>query len=73
MVVQWLKLYTPSAGALGSIPCQATKILCAMRHNEKKKLNFFFFYGKVQPGLLIGDFKTACYKVERKSGPLAYK
>ena len=24
MVVQWLKLYTPSAGALGSIPCQAT-------------------------------------------------
>ena len=47
MVVQWLKLYTHSAGALGSIPCQATKILCAMRHNEKKKkLNFFFFMGK---------------------------
>ena len=44
MVVQWLKLYTPSAGALGSIPCQATKILCAMRHNEKKKAKFFFLW-----------------------------
>ena len=34
--VQGLKLHTPNAGALGSIPCQGTKILCAVRHNEEK-------------------------------------
>ena len=34
--VQWLKLHTPNAGALGSVPCQGTKILCAVRHNEEK-------------------------------------
>ena len=37
LVVQWLRLCTPSAGGMGSIPGQRTKIPHAMQHSQKKK------------------------------------
>ena len=40
-MVQWLRLYTPTGSILG----QGTKILCASRHDQKKKKRgkkFFF-------------------------------
>ena len=35
--VQWLRLWTSTAGSMGSIPCQGTKILQAMWRGQKKK------------------------------------
>ena len=37
LVVQWLRLCTPSAGDTGSIPGWGTKILYVVGHKKKKK------------------------------------
>ena len=37
LVVQWLRICTSTAGGIGSIPGQGTKILHAMQCSEKKK------------------------------------
>ena len=37
LAIQWLRLCASNAGGTGSIPGQGTKILCAMRHNQKMK------------------------------------
>ena len=37
LVVQRLRLYTPNAGGVGSIPGQGTKILHATQCGQKKK------------------------------------
>ena len=37
--VQWLRLLTPNAGGMGSIPHQETKILHALGEAKKKKAN----------------------------------
>ena len=34
---QWLRLHAPSAGGMGSIPGQETKVLHAMHAAKKKK------------------------------------
>ena len=36
-MVQWLRLCTPKAGCMGSIPGWGTKILCATLHGQKTK------------------------------------
>ena len=36
LAVQWLRLHTSSAGGLGSIPGQGTKILCAAWRGRNK-------------------------------------
>ena len=35
--VQWLGLHAPTAGGMGSIPGQGTKILQAVQHGQKNK------------------------------------
>ena len=37
LVVQWLRLYTPTAGGTGSIPSQRTKILHIARQKKRKR------------------------------------
>ena len=37
LVIQWLRLWAPNAGGLGSIPGQGTKIPWAIWHSQKKK------------------------------------
>ena len=37
LMVQWLGLCASTAGGVGSIPGQGTKILKAMQHGQKKK------------------------------------
>ena len=37
LVVQWLRLYTSTAGGMGSIPDRGTKIPHAVQHNQKIK------------------------------------
>ena len=39
LVVQWLGLHASTAGGMGSIPGQGTKILYATQHGQKKKKN----------------------------------
>ena len=39
LAVQWLKLHTPSAGGMGSVPGRGTKILHAARSGQKKQKN----------------------------------
>ena len=36
-VVQWLRLHASTAGGVGSIPGQGTKILHTVQHGQKKK------------------------------------
>ena len=36
-MVQWLRLHASTAGGMGSIPGQGTKIPHALRHGQKKK------------------------------------
>ena len=36
-MIQWLRLYAPNAGGLGSIPGWGTKISYAIKHGQKKK------------------------------------
>ena len=38
MVVQWLRLCTSTAGGVGLIPGQGTKLLHAIRHGQKINL-----------------------------------
>ena len=52
LVVQWLRLCTPSAGGMCSIPGQRTKIPHAMQHSQKKKKKI---RGK-EPGVLAEVF-----------------
>ena len=39
LAVQWLRLHTSAVGAVGSIPCQETKVPHAMWSRPKKKKN----------------------------------
>ena len=36
LVEQWIRLHTPNAGGLGSIPGQGSKISCAIQSKRKK-------------------------------------
>ena len=38
LAVQWLRLHTSTAGGMGSIPVQGTKIPYVSWHSQKKKL-----------------------------------
>lgn len=38
--VQWLRLYAPSAGSMGSMPGWGAKILYAPQQGQKIKVNF---------------------------------
>ena len=40
-MVQWLRLHASTAGGLGSIPGQGTKILQALWHGKKKNSKVF--------------------------------
>ena len=37
LVIQWLRLFTSTAGGAGSIPGQGTKILHAVQHGQEIK------------------------------------
>ena len=37
LVVQWLRLHTPNAGGMGSIPGQGTRISHAAQHAKNRK------------------------------------
>ena len=39
LIVQWLRLWAATAGGMGSIPGQETKILHAVRHGQKNVKN----------------------------------
>ena len=41
LVVHWLRLHASSAGGMGSVPGQGTKILCAMQCSQKRKKTRF--------------------------------
>ena len=42
--VQWLRLHAATAGGMGLIPGQGTKILYVLWHSQKKKEKKFIFY-----------------------------
>ena len=37
LVLQWLRLHTPSARDMGSVPCRGTKISSAAQSIQKRK------------------------------------
>ena len=57
LAVQWLRLCTPNAGGMGSIPGQRTKIPHAMQHSARKKKKKI--RGK-EPGVLAEVFGQLC-------------
>ena len=59
LVVQWLRLCTSTAGAVGSIPGQETKIPHAARHSQKKKKkNLFMFINMLHKLCIALDVRT---------------
>ena len=44
LAVQWLRLHAATAGGMGLIPGQGTKILYVLWCSQKKKKNKFIFY-----------------------------
>ena len=46
LVVQWLRLPAPSAGVMGSILGQGTKILHSAWHGQKNKMKFTWKHKK---------------------------
>ena len=60
-MVQWLRLWASSAGGVGLIPGQGTKIphaLCALQNKQTKALYSFFIFwsGKVDEAMTVIPF-----------------